>query len=79
MNYINPIPFLESLKGKKVNVQLKWGNNYRGILSNYDHYFNVSVTEAEEWHKEQFKGKLSEIIIRCNNVLYIQQVQGEDN
>ena len=31
-NFINPIPFLESLKGKQVSVRLKWGHTYQGIL-----------------------------------------------
>ena len=39
--YFNPIPFLESLKGKLINVKLKWGHEYKGILLNYDNYMNL--------------------------------------
>lgn len=41
--YFNPIPFLESLKGKLINVKLKWGHEYKGILLNYDNYMNLQM------------------------------------
>ena len=41
ISYFNPIPFLENLKGKKVNIKLKWGQEYKGIFLNYDDYINV--------------------------------------
>ena len=43
VDYLNPIPFLESLKGKIIKVKLKWGLEYEGILLNFDHYFNIQV------------------------------------
>jgi small nuclear ribonucleoprotein F len=38
---INPTPFLNLLKGKKVIVRLKWGHEYKGILLASDKYMNV--------------------------------------
>ena len=40
---INPKPFLEKLKGENILVRLKWGQEYKGILLNYDDYFNLQV------------------------------------
>ena len=42
--FLNPIPFLESLKGKEVVVKLKWGYEYSGKLISYDNYLNVQVS-----------------------------------
>jgi len=41
--FLNPIPFLEGLKGQSVKVKLKWGLEYEGVLINYDDYFNIHV------------------------------------
>lgn len=39
-----------------------------------DNYFNLQLNEAEEIVEGKNKGKVGEIFIRCNNVLWI----GED-
>jgi len=70
---INPTPFLQLLKGKKVIVKLKWGHEYKGILLSSDKYMNVQLLNTEEWFKGECKGVLGEILIRCNNVLYIRE------
>lgn len=76
---LNPKPFLSSLAGKEVAVRLKWGMEYKGKLKAYDAYMNVQLADAEEWTGETFKGRLGEIVIRCNNVLYIRQMDREDS
>lgn len=75
--YFNPIPFLESLKGKKISVKLKWGHEYKGILLNYDDYMNIQMQDCEEWLNDQLKGSIGEILLRCNNVLYIRELDQE--
>ena len=77
--YFNPIPFLESLKGKKISVKLKWGHEYKGILLNYDDYMNLQMQEVEEWLNDQLKGNVEEILLRCNNVLYIRELDEEED
>lgn len=49
-----------------------------GYLKSFDEYMNLQLLNSEEWVDGTFKGSLGEILIRCNNVLYIRQVQGED-
>ena len=69
---INPKPFLKDLTGKSVRVKLKWGMEYQGILSSSDAYMNLQLDRTEEYIDGQYTGKLGEVLIRCNNVMYIK-------
>ncbi|KAA8496829.1 Small nuclear ribonucleoprotein F [Porphyridium purpureum] len=72
---LNPKPFLAGLVGKPVAVRLKWGLEYRGILVSVDSYMNFLLKDAEEIVDDVLTGKLGEILIRCNNVLYVRGVE----
>lgn len=74
---INPKPFLIDLTGKAVKVKLKWGPEYQGKLESADAYMNLQLKECEEFLDGQFAGFLGEVLIRCNNVLYIQALPAE--
>ena len=76
---INPKPFLQSLTGKKVLVKLKWsGLSYRGFLVSTDAYMNVQLANAVEIIDGEETGNLGEVLIRCNNVLWISGVEDEE-
>merc|ERR1711997_1173553 len=75
---VNPKPFLNELTGKPVIVKLKWGMEYKGFLVSVDSYMNLQLASTEEWIDSKFVGNLGEVLIRCNNVLYIR-AQGEDD
>eukprot|EP00941_MAST-03F_sp_MAST-3F-sp1_P006088 g6088.t1 len=75
----NPRPFLNELTGKTVVVKLKWGMEYRGLLMSVDHYMNLQLGDAEEFVGEKFSGALGEILIRCNNVVYVRGLTEEEN
>eukprot|EP00828_Plagiopyla_frontata_P039331 TRINITY_DN516_c0_g1_i6.p2 TRINITY_DN516_c0_g1~~TRINITY_DN516_c0_g1_i6.p2 ORF type:complete len:122 (-),score=31.06 TRINITY_DN516_c0_g1_i6:88-453(-) len=70
---MNPKPFLADLTGKTVIVKLKWGQEYRGLLCSSDLYMNLQLLNTEEWINGECKGKLGEVLLRCNNVLYLRQ------
>lgn len=70
---INPKPFLLGLIGQPVVVKLKWGMEYRGLLLATDLYMNLQLANAQEWLQGECAGNLGEILIRCNNVLYIRE------
>ncbi|CAI5441750.1 unnamed protein product [Caenorhabditis angaria] len=74
---VNPKPFLNSLTGKFVVCKLKWGMEYRGVLVAVDSYMNLQLAHADEYIDGNNTGNLGEILIRCNNVLYIGGVDGE--
>ena len=76
---MNPKPFLADLTGKTVRVKLKWGLEYEGVLASVDSYMNVHLERTEEYMDGQFAGFLGEVLIRCNNVLYIKAAPPPDD
>eukprot|EP00501_MAST-03F_sp_TOSAG23-6_P000869 GSMAST32.ASY1.ANO1.905.1 assembled CDS len=72
---INPKPFLNGLTGKQVIVKLKWGMEYKGYLMSVDNYMNLQLTDAEEFVGDKFAGALGEVLIRCNNVVYVRSAE----
>ncbi|CAM9537590.1 unnamed protein product [Choristocarpus tenellus] len=75
---VNPKPFLNELTGKPVMVKLKWGMEYKGFLVSVDTYMNLLLTSTEEYVDGQFVGNLGDVLIRCNNVLYLRGAGDED-
>lgn len=69
---VNPKPFLTGLVNKNVGVKLKWGMEYRGLLVSVDAYMNLQLANTEEWVDGKLAGNLGEVLIRCNNVLYVR-------
>ena len=49
-----------------------------GYLVSVDSYMNLQLASTEEWIDDQFSGNLGEVLIRCNNVLYLRGVPEED-
>mmetsp|Transcript_53172 Transcript_53172/g.153466 ORF Transcript_53172/g.153466 Transcript_53172/m.153466 type:complete len:90 (+) Transcript_53172:119-388(+) len=78
---VNPKPFLADLTGKVVQVKLKWGMEYKGRLESSDAYMNLQLTKCEEFIDGEMAGFLGEVLVRCNNVLYIRasEDQGEND
>ena len=84
----NPKPFLNALTGKPVLVKLKWGMEYKVSTAHYYYYFiifsiqgylvavdgymNLQLANSEEYIDGALAGHLGEILVRCNNVLYIR-------
>ncbi|KAG8044198.1 hypothetical protein GUJ93_ZPchr0228g22247 [Zizania palustris] len=64
----------QALEWKPVIVKLKWGMEYKGYLVSVDSYMNLQLANTEEYIDGQFSGNLGEILIRCNNVLYLRGV-----
>jgi small nuclear ribonucleoprotein F len=59
-------------------VKLKWGHEYKGFLISVDGYMNLQLANTEEYIDSSPTGNLGEVLIRCNNVLYIRGVEEED-
>ncbi|XP_057296681.1 small nuclear ribonucleoprotein F-like [Hydractinia symbiolongicarpus] len=76
---LNPKPFLNGLTGKNVMVKLKWGMEYKGLLVAVDGYMNLQLERSQEFIDGELTGSLGEILIRCNNVLYIRGIEDEDD
>jgi small nuclear ribonucleoprotein F len=71
---VNPKPFLTNLTGNPVIVKLKWGMEYKGLLMSIDSYMNLQLGNTEEYIDGQFAGNLGEVLIRCNNVMYVREL-----
>lgn len=77
---INPKPFIQNLVGSKVAIRLKWGETeYHGDLVSVDSYMNIQLRNTEEYIAGKSKGVLGEVLIRCNNVLWVSKSgEGKD-
>ncbi|XP_064399736.1 small nuclear ribonucleoprotein F-like isoform X2 [Halichondria panicea] len=75
---LNPKPYLNGLTGKPVIVKLKWGMEYKGYLVSTDNYMNVQLANTEEFIDGQLSGNLGEVLIRCNNILYVRGIDEEE-
>jgi small nuclear ribonucleoprotein F len=76
---VNPKPFLADLVGKNVRVKLKWGMEYQGELLSSDAYMNLQLGQTQEFIQGNYAGFLGEVLIRCNNVLYIKASEEEES
>jgi len=70
---------LQSLIDKPVLVRLKWGETeYRGTLGSVDSYMNLQLSGTEEFVDGKSTGSLGQVLIRCNNVLWISGAKDND-
>ncbi|KAH7816229.1 small nuclear ribonucleoprotein F [Monocercomonoides exilis] len=73
-----PKDFLRSLTGKPILVKLKWGLSLQGYLVSVDSFMNLELANCEEFVEGKATGFLGQVLIRCNNVLYIDALpEGE--
>lgn len=76
---MNPKPFLQMQTGKQILVRLKWGMEYKGFLVSTDNYMNLQLANTEEILDGKSNGMLGEVFIRCNNVLWLRELNdGEE-
>ena len=67
-----PIKALEMQLNEVVSVKLKDQRIFRGHLTRCDMYMNLTLADAEEMEDDQTKAKYGQILIRGNNILWIQ-------
>ncbi|MDI1486591.1 MAG: hypothetical protein OHK93_005823 [Ramalina farinacea] len=74
---VNPRPMLQSLVNQPVIIRLKWGQTeYHGRLISVDSYMNIQLSSTEEYIDGKNTGQLGQVLIRCNNVLWISGDNG---
>ncbi|PGG99436.1 hypothetical protein AJ80_09360 [Polytolypa hystricis UAMH7299] len=67
----------ENRINEDIIVRLKWGQTeYKGRLVSVDSYMNIQLSNTEEFIDGKSTGSLGEVLIRCNNVLWIGSVKG---
>ena len=68
---IKPLSVLQASANKNVIVELKGKREYRGVLDGYDPHMNLVLKNAEEIFEGNTVRKLSTVIVRGDNVIYI--------
>jgi len=67
-----PIKALEDQLNDIVSIKLKDQRIFRGRLTRCDIYMNLTLADAEELENEEIRAKYGQILIRGNNILWIQ-------
>ena len=67
-----PLNTLQKAVNKSVAVRLKNDQEYRGKMTNVDAYMNVILADAEEYSTGNLSANFGKVVIRGNNVLFIQ-------
>lgn len=71
-----PPPTLHAIHSSNITnfllVYLRSSAPRSGHLTSVDNYMNLQLENSEEWIDGAMADKLGEILIRCNNVLYIR-------
>lgn len=52
---------------------------YQGKLASSDAYMNLQLLETEEFIDGELAGFLGEVLVRCNNVLYIKASENQED
>jgi len=68
---IKPLSVLGQSANKNVIVELKGKREYRGVLDGYDPHMNIVLKNAEEFYNGELVRKISLVIVRGDNVIYI--------
>ncbi len=66
-----PLNKLQRSVNKNVMVRLKTDVEYRGKMTNVDAYMNVILNDAEEYADGTLSANYGKVVIRGNNVLFI--------
>ena len=68
---MKPLSVLQASAGKNVIVELKGKREYRGVLDGYDPHMNIVLKNADEMFEGAVIRKLSPVLVRGDNVIYI--------
>jgi len=66
-----PLDALNQARGKKVNVELKNGKRFVGILRAFDIHINIVLGDAEEYADDVVKRKVDVVFIRGDTIILI--------
>jgi len=67
-----PIKSLEQQLNDVISVKLKDQRVFRGHLTRCDMYMNLTLADAEELENDETRAKYGQVLIRGNNILWIQ-------
>jgi len=73
-----PLSAMMKHVSREVRVTLKNDWVYEGTMVDCDSYMNVVMEKAVEYAKDEKKAQYSGVLIRGNNIMYIQLFYGKE-
>ncbi|GFT36773.1 hypothetical protein NPIL_471531 [Nephila pilipes] len=74
----NPLPFLDGLVGKWIVVKLNYGRDFYGKLMSTDSKMNLKLEWVKPFHGDEETGDNLKLMILCDNILYIREMNDEE-
>lgn len=71
---MKPTEAVRSMKGQKVRIETKGGEEMEGVLESVDSYINLLLSDTEEVNGDAGR-KLGEVVVRGNNLVYVKPVR----
>lgn len=73
-----PLSAMMKHVSREVRVTLKNNSVYEGTMVDCDSYMNMVMEKAVEFGKDNKKVQYSNVLIRGNNIVYIQLFYGKE-
>lgn len=73
-----PLSAMMKHVNREVRVTLKNNSVYEGTMVDCDSYMNMVMEKAVEFGKDNKKVQYSNVLIRGNNIVYIQLFYGKE-
>lgn len=73
-----PLSAMMKHVNREVRVTLKNDSVYKGTMVDCDSYMNIVMEKAVEFGKDDKKVQYSSVLIRGNNIVYVQMFYGKE-
>jgi small nuclear ribonucleoprotein len=68
---MKPLDVLQQSLHKRVLVEIKGGESFRGVLDAYDQHLNLVLSAVEEVHDEVVTPRTGLTLVRGDSIVYI--------
>jgi len=73
-----PLSAMMKHVNREVRVTLKNDSVYQGTMVDCDSYMNIVMEKAVEFGRDDKKVQYSSVLIRGNNIVYVQMFYGKE-
>ena len=73
-----PLSAMMKHVNREVRVTLKNDSVYQGTMVDCDNYMNIVMEKAVEFGRDDKKVQYSSVLIRGNNIVYVQMFYGKE-
>jgi len=68
---MKPLDVLQQSLHKRVLVEIKGGESFRGVLDAFDQHLNLVLSSVEEVHNETVTPRSGVTMVRGDSIVYI--------